>query len=741
MKKIPYGTVPGNTFVNEDQPFSGVRFGIITRVDPHHMKCDVKVLAGSEERFELDLTQALAGPRSFLGGIPEVNSMVVLGYRRRHKKLYDAVILGYLPSGNTSGLRFDPFSAVSPGEIDPADQNDADQLFGKTLRYKRILGKPGDIMGMSSAGAEMLLSKDVRFVNRAGDLFELRDTDRTLLSQAIHRVEADSAAYMFSGAIRRGAMDLPWDLFKSGVQSPSVTLPVIGPIATGSQIPAPPSRMIKDQDNDRYFGRDELSSLNPVPFLDVSGNIIDRINNAEEFPALVYSNSRPVFYASTNPATNFEDSLNGGSSYAFTERRVEIRHVTDLRQEVLEEIDGFPMDRPIPYIEQVLGTVVGNDPTSSQGQRQYGRVLKPRIFEDFDQTAPPSGFHLDEVSRSPGSPDEAFTMAGAYLFQVQPPKGGSSNKFAVAVSKQGKLFVNVPGSTSENYPARNVSAEVMLEGALKARIGAASPDRVSLHATMDGGIFLDVGANADGNSIDVTYRGAVKNAYRGGNNVDDVSFSQLVKGNAEYSVSGTERHAINGTLDYKVSGECKIQGSQMNLHGLNALAIRAGFSGLDFLVSGKSQFNYALQVMENIALGGKLSTILAGGAVYTIAAGAFVQNVLAGASSFNNPAGAFSIVVGTGALSFTTASGAVTLSTGAGAVAITAGGGAVAITGGAAINLTAPLVSIVSPQILLGGPAAALGVCRGIPMQPPGSPSLDWFTGIPLQGSAVVRSI
>jgi hypothetical protein len=32
-------------------------------------------------------------------------------------------------------------------------------------------------------------------------------------------------------------------------------------------------------------------------------------------------------------------------------------------------------------------------------------------------------------------------------------------------------------------------------------------------------------------------------------------------------------------------------------------------------------------------------------------------------------------------------------------------------------------------------------VARGAPMHPPGSPSLDWITGIPLQGSAMVRSI
>jgi hypothetical protein len=71
-----------------------------------------------------------------------------------------------------------------------------------------------------------------------------------------------------------------------------------------------------------------------------------------------------------------------------------------------------------------------------------------------------------------------------------------------------------------------------------------------------------------------------------------------------------------------------------------------------------------------------------------------------------------------------------------------AAAGAVAITAGLAITLTSPLVvSIIAPQVLLGGPPAVLGVSRGLPMLPPLTPSLDWLTGLPLQGGAMVRSI
>ena len=75
-----------------------------------------------------------------------------------------------------------------------------------------------------------------------------------------------------------------------------------------------------------------------------------------------------------------------------------------------------------------------------------------------------------------------------------------------------------------------------------------------------------------------------------------------------------------------------------------------------------------------------------------------------------------------------------------GALSVTAGG-ALAITAGATATVTAAAaVSLVGAQILLGGPAAVYGIARGIPMMPPGSPSLDWITGLPLQGCAVSRS-
>lgn len=716
-KTLP-GHIPGKNFIDTWDKYS-LRLALVTRVDEINMKADLRVITGGGDRFEVDLTQSVAGPRSFWGGVPELNSIAIIGYRHIHKHLTDAVILGYLPVGNKSGLRFDPFSPVDPAESSSESAADVQDTFGPTARLKRLLLRPGDVGGMSSSGAELTLSKDVSIMNRAGDLFELRDSDRTLIMQSIHRVTSESGVKTLSGPVRRGGMFLPDDIFSSG-------------------------RTLKTE-ADGYFGRDELQAAGPgasggsAKFSNSSGVVLDLFNDATEYPPVVYSNGRKVHYTPTTPGSSVEHP--DSSASAFVEHRTELYHTSDLNQEVIEEIDGFSADRRTPYIECVMGTLVGSDLNTTQGQRQYGKVLKPRIFTDFVSRKMGS-FTLSEVDRQPTAPDiESVTSAGAFYFRIRPPRSVGSNAFVASVSKQGKLFLNVPASNVEEYPsgAKKVSAEINMEGALKAFFGASNPDRVSAHITAEGGIHLDVGRDAKGNALTITYRSGTKTIYEGNPNEDDVTASTQVRGVKETSITGAENKTIEGSKTTVVSGQYQMKADRFTINSFNGLSLNAG--ELNALVSGKSQWQLAQQVVETVVTGGKTSTIMAGGRTETVSAGAVTTTASAGAMSFNCPSGAYSVTVGTGAVSITTSSGAVALSTAAGALSIAASGGAVAVTASLALNLTGgSSVIVTAPTVLLGGPTAVLGVCRGTPSLPPGAPTLDPITGAPLFGSAMILS-
>lgn len=713
------GSIPGKSFV-DTADIAGIKLAVITRVDEINLKADVKVITGGGERFELDLTQGMAGPRSFWGGVPEENSVVVLGYRRIHKQLYDAVILGYLPVGTRAGTRFDPFSVADPSEVTAEEADLYGSLFPSVRRTKRLMLRSGDVGGMSASGSELALTKDVCLVNRAGDTLELRDSDRTFISQSIHRVESEAGVRRVSGPIRRGGAYLPLDVLKG--------------------------RTLKST-TDGYYGRDVLQAVGPgmglgtsAKYANAEGVLHSIFNDTAEFPPVTYSSGRQVYYPSTASGVNFEDFASGAD--AFVEDRFELSHTSDLTQEVLEEVDGFSMDRRAPYIERVLGTLVGNDMTSTMGQRQYARILKPRIFPDFSSRAL-GKFTLAEIDRQPTTPDiETTTTAGAFLFRVRPPRSVGENDFVAAVSKQGKLFLNIPASVKEDYASgsKGISAEMNLAGALKMFVGASQPDRISAHITLEGGVHLDIGRDAAGNAVTTRYHSATKTIYEGNPNEEGVSTSIEVRGVKASFITGAETKTIEGSKSTLVSGLLQEQADRINLNAFQGASFN--FGEQNTLVSGRSQFHYALQVLETIALGGKTSTILAGGLTQLVLAGAISYTAGAGAIAFNAPAGSFSATVGTGAVSLTTGAGAVTLSTGAGAVSITAGAGAMALTAGLALNLTAStVISLTAPQILLGGPAAVLGVVRGVRSLPPGTPTLDYITGLPLLGSALVGSV
>lgn len=723
----PSGKVPGKDFVDTGD-MMGLKIGLLTRVDDVNMKGDIKVITGGGDRFEIDLSQAMAGPRSFWGACPEVGSLVILGYRRTHKQLSEAVILGFLPMVNKSGMRFDPWSPMDLNELTAEDAATVKAQLGNVQRFKRLRLRSGEVGGMSAAGAEFHLSRDVTMTNRAGDLLELRDDERAFVVSSIHKFEAQSGVRRIAGPIRRSAFFLPEDIF-ADVET----------------------RTLREQKADNmdpmtYFGRDELEVSgpgalgNPRKFANSSGVVNEVFNNFTDFPATVLPNGRRVHYPPTMRGGRIGLNLDD-PSYAFTEDRFEMFYTSDLTQEVLEEVDGFTTvsDRRPVYIERVLGTIVGNDMNSTAGQRQYGKILKPQLFKDFQQRAP-GVFTLSEVNRNPvGTDNEKDTSAGAVLFRVRPSAAVSNQNFVAAVTKQGKLLLNIPQSTVEEQQASHISAEMNLEGALKAYLGASTPDRISAHITCAGGIHLNVGRDAAGNALTIRYSSGTKTIYEGNPNEDDVTKSEEIKGVKETAITGAERKTIQGRKDTFVSGQVSMRCDNYTTNAFGGYTLNAGEK--NEMISGKSQLQYALAIISTIVAGGEVKTILAGGYVKTIAAGAMSYTVAAGATAFNNPAGAFNITVGTGALAATTASGAVTLSTGAGAVAISAGGGAVAITAGAAMTLTASAnVTVTAPSILLGGPTAVLGVTRGTPSMPPGAPTLDYITGLPLLGSLSVLS-
>ena len=402
----------------------------------------------------------------------------------------------------------------------------------------------------------------------------------------------------------------------------------------------------------------------------------------------------------------------------------------------MEEIDGFAPNAKRKFIEHVLGTTVGNDAISTEGMRTYNRPTKPKIFDAFETFADGT-FTMDECTRTPLEDLEVFTMAGAYLLAIHPPRTISDDYFACAVSKQGKVFLNIPGSSVEQYSdgTKNVSVEANLGGALKMNIGAAQPSKQSINLNLAGGITANVGSNSEGRAIDITYHSSVEAKYTGTPDTDNVALTEDVQGMKQTYCSGNSTENVAGFKTVSVNGGFQIFTDRLSVAASSGLGYSA--SDLSMTIAGKSQYNYALAVLENIVAGGKVLTVLGGALVTTVAAGAITTTV--GGGAMTDTIGA-SYTLSAGGAASLSSGGGMTQSAG-GALTVSAGG-SVAITGGASVTVTGgAAVSLIGAQILMGGPPAVLGMVRGLPALPPGTPSLDYITGIPIMGSSNVRSI
>lgn len=707
--RTPSGYTPGMEFEDKGNPY-GIKVGIVIRVDEVELTCDIKILSGGE-RFEVELTQAQSGPRSFWGGIPEVNSLVLIGYRRKHKQSYEAVILGYIPNGKKSGLRFDPVSPADPSAILPNDAEDFKRLFGGTVRYKRLKLAPGDVGGMSSAGSEFTLSKDIRMLNRAGDLLELRDEERTYVRQSVHKVESEAGVFRVSGPARRSAMFLPSDIFADG--------------------------KFKTKDA-RYYGGTAIKRLTTDGVTP-----LDLVNDTEAFPPITLANGKQIFYPVTFPAVSLETE-DGAGAEVYTEDRIELTHTTDLVPEVREEIDGFQIDRRPIFIERVLGTLVGADSSSDTGLQQYGQVLRPKIFDDFQSTGPAT-FTTEPVARSSLDDSEVYTTAGAVLLRVLPPSNAAGRpdtitSFAAAVSKQGKLFLQVPGSKIDNYSSgtKNVSAEVNMGGALKMRLGAAKPDNISLHLTMEGGAVFDFRGSSSGAGLRFKTHSSYVVEAQGVPDNENLAYSEQLQGNRESFTSADSTEQVEGSKISNISGAYQILADRLSINAPTGMGVNVG--NFDFLSSGKSQYRYAQDVVETVVTGGKATTILLGNLSETLLLGDRTTNITAGSQKSTITAGNYEVSVDVGSVTLSTTVGNMTLSATAGSVSMSSGL-AMSLTSSTTMSLSASAaINITAPQVLVGGAAATMGVVRGLPGLPIGSPSLDPITGAPLIGSATFRS-
>lgn len=694
----------------------------IVHVDNETMVCSIRLGSGVGERHDVPITAASgSGPRSWAGAMPERGARVIIGWKKFGNRGHVPYIIEYLTPGVFPARDFEPFSSLDPNDAQKIkdiapDVAEDPGIFADVVRLKSRKVYSGDFLATSSGGSDFILDRDGYLVNRAGNEFRLRDSDQTSILQTVNEFTSNSAGYYRRGLIKRNAFSFLPDLYP--LDKNGVPLKVISPGDPANGVDPDTGEPL-----DRNPAYDILLSFGLIKE-DGTKNFPDDPKQPF-YPHVVAPDGQRIAYVvHGEPEFSFSDT-----AYSYVEDRRELRHISDGIMAVTEEGDGFQVDPPFPVmIEDVHGTVVGNDFHSDAGRPLYKRVLSMKIFQSPDQGTLADGPTLeavDTVQRLSLMDDVAL----ARLYRVQSPN--SSNQYVFGVTKEGKVLLHIPKTRAGDPQEKGKSAEVNIQGLVKAIIGAdENSNNTSIDLKTLGGINLEVGRFSDGNSIVLNLHGKIKKIHNGNDN-NGLTNEEIYGGSTHKNTSGSESSIVGGTSVENIGGEKALIA--------NSISLNAGTGGLKTTVAGdvaitvlgKSQSQNAQLANSTYALGKKQlilsgvddNTLLAGNRSYTVVSGLMTNTVTSGSMNSVVTTGTYSVNVGTGSFAATI---------GSGSLSMTCSAGPMSLSTSTIMSIVATTsTSIASPFTKIGTIGVGFAVA-GIPGPP--SPALDYLTGLPLLG-------
>jgi hypothetical protein len=676
-----------------------LRIGEIQRVDYELMTCDIHWLQGAgPPAREVPLTSPYWSRRGFIGAMPEEGSVVLCGFSAAHEdQSLQPYILTYLPNGFLTALRYDPFGVAERNaeEIDtPIDvlQRELDGVYGPT-RHKMRKIYPGDLYIASDKGSEILLDRGIQMLDTTGIEFSLRADTRSMVASTMDYFGYTSAGRKHSGRVIRSGLLLPSDILRSQ-------------------------------------GTPFFDDMIRAGLIFEDGSFPEDVN---ALPYTVLENGELQGLVTENLAAVEDDPR------IYTEDRLEIQEFTQNELPLSGDVDVDDIQGQWnPFIERVIGTVVGNDPYSLRGRSSYGKLLRPVVFNSpTDSEGSP---RLEVVRNHPEENEKS--LVAAYLYRMARPDG--LGELFVSHDKEGHVFLSIPASTSK---ASNLGAgrslEADLKGSAKVVLGANKNTRSSLDLTTSGGMSWNIGTLSTNNrSIDLQTKGGI--AIKSGQDRDGASMSAEMSGDVGIAVEGSYGIATSEDHITKVGGKQEISNSGLDIsvglgdaninvlsnyteniqgaygtnigQGRTTTIVSAG-TGTDAdtlrILSGNRQTTFATPATDtiNFAVSGTRTVQSAGSLTHTWQAGA------TGSFSFQSPNGTYSVTLGNGALNFTAATASVNTT--------------------ASIQIQSPSISIVG-SVALGQASASLAAVGGVPGP---SPYIDPLSGLPATGNPLVRVV
>lgn len=517
----------------------------VAEINYEEFAVSLRVVSGKgleQMQAPIPLTFPAAGARHFLGAMPQLGDLCVVGWMP-HESGTDkspkgtAVILGWLINGTWVGRDWATTAEYSTEEHDQGMPKDRAMMRGHDrVRHKLRHVQPGEIVASSAQGSDLVLDEGVTLSNRRGNEIRLRDQDQAFVVRSSQQFHAMSGSRIYAGMVQRDATFLPpamvsdgkqWDhtnqatnrepqheVFLPNSDDPEGLLTPAAPWARTKHPDGLNSSLIQPEHN-----IDPYHVLQRGGFINEVGHVVDSLHAS----SAMYG-GKPFFRVAADSRSN---TVIDPAARTLTEWRLELAHSSDGRLPVTEQTDMFDAERlprstpdtadsdglsgNEPYIEYVMGSVVGNDPRSKHGRPMYGKPLVAVVFDGDEPNPRMEPARL--TAKGDAQSATPISEHAATLFRLSPlvdkAKGGVRDTFW-SVNKSGQVRMSISGAPDAfSVEAALVGGlkldiggdfDLRLNGPIKLRSGAGSPaDNVGLHLGSDtGAVHIFGGGGAQG---------------------------------------------------------------------------------------------------------------------------------------------------------------------------------------------------------------------------------------------------
>lgn len=458
----------------------GLSLAQVRDVFYEELKVNLLVVSGEADTFlyeGVDLTLPGVGRRHFFGAMPERGDFCLVGWAVQESSgianSRTPIILQWMPPPPWMGHEWLMHQGYAPGEgMDTPQQRALLLGVSERTRYKMRHMSPGNIMASSSQGSDMVLDEGVLLTNRRANEIRLRDQDQAFIVRSLQQFHAMAGARIYAGMVQRDARFLPTTMFSDGIwwDSP-LQMGDDGPLTQGQLATSPfardyltPGQIFQrddpttNSDFETEKGNTVAEALDPFDFLKWGLFITGDGNRMFAQEADTLYGGKAIYRVGVTPgppqtpiavwnAVYQQDEINPDS---LTEYRIEVTHTSKGVLPITEQTDGFDAERypdhnieddpttypsTSPFIEWVLGSVVGNDAFSVDGLTKYGLPLKPVIFQPNGSAAPSL---VSALNSNLGE-------HAATLLKVRPPVGNRPASFT-SFTKAGNFKASVQGN-------------------------------------------------------------------------------------------------------------------------------------------------------------------------------------------------------------------------------------------------------------------------------------------------------